>query len=81
MCCYLLLVEQPAVGILIAVFAIAGPTAANDRSPAPPIQCSGTDACRVPPFDMEVCLKAVEPIFTPSPEERQAVCDDMRAGV
>ena len=68
---------RPIVAVLLA---IAGPTAANDRSPAPPIQCSGTDACHVPPFDMEACLKAAEPIYA-SPEERQAVCDDMKAGV
>ena len=33
-----------------------------------------------PPFDMQACLKAAEPIYA-SPEERKAVCLDMRAGV
>jgi hypothetical protein len=32
------------------------------------------------PFDMQACLKGAEPLYA-SPEERKAVCNDMRAGV
>ena len=32
------------------------------------------------PFDIQACLKGAEPLYA-SPEERKAVCDDMKAGV
>jgi hypothetical protein len=34
---------------------------------------------RAPAFNMAACLKAAAPLYA-SPDERKAVCDDMRAG-
>jgi hypothetical protein len=48
--------------------------------PAAAAETQQTQQAWQPPFSMLERLKAAEPIYA-SPEERQAVCDDMRAGV